>query len=81
MTARGSAGRDEKVAAFRALHQRPGIFVIPNPWDAGSAKILTALGFEALATTSAGYAFSAHPTGRSKSRAPSRGREAPPSAG
>ena len=59
MTARGWAGRDEKVAAFRALHQRPGIFVIPNPWDAGSAKILTALGFEALATTSAGYAFSA----------------------
>ena len=37
----------------------PGIFVIPNPWNAGSAKILTALGFEALATTSAGYAFSA----------------------
>jgi len=49
---------DEKVRAFRALHQRPGAFVIPNPWDAGTARILTALGFEALATTSAGYAFS-----------------------
>lgn len=50
--------REEKVAAFRKLHERAGAFVIPNPWDAGSAKILTALGFEALATTSAGYAFS-----------------------
>src|SRR5207237_10783569 len=44
--------------AFQSLHARPGIFAIPNPWDAGSAKILTALGFEALATTSAGLAFS-----------------------
>ena len=43
---------------LRALHRGPGIFVIPNPWDAGSAKILTHLGFEALATTSAGLAFS-----------------------
>lgn len=43
---------------FRALHERPGIFVIPNPWNGGSARILTSLGFEALATTSAGYAFS-----------------------
>ena len=51
--------RDQKYDAFVQLHKRPGIFVIPNPWDAGSAKILTALGFEALATTSAGYAFSA----------------------
>jgi 2-methylisocitrate lyase-like PEP mutase family enzyme len=50
--------REEKVRAFRALHERPGAFVIPNPWDAGTARILTALGFEALATTSAGYAFS-----------------------
>jgi 2-methylisocitrate lyase-like PEP mutase family enzyme len=49
----------QKFEHFRALHQRPGIFVIPNPWDAGSGKILTALGFEALATTSAGFAFSA----------------------
>jgi 2-methylisocitrate lyase-like PEP mutase family enzyme len=53
-----SATRQEKYKAFRALHERPGAFVIPNPWDAGSAKILTALGFEALATTSAGCAFS-----------------------
>ena len=43
---------------FRALHARPGIFAIPNPWDAGSARILAMLGFEALATTSAGFAFS-----------------------
>jgi 2-methylisocitrate lyase-like PEP mutase family enzyme len=48
----------EKAQAFRALHGRPGAFVIPNPWDVGSARILHALGFEALATTSAGYAFS-----------------------
>jgi 2-methylisocitrate lyase-like PEP mutase family enzyme len=48
----------EKAARFRALHARPGAFVIPNPWDAGTARILTALGFEALTTTSAGLAFS-----------------------
>jgi 2-methylisocitrate lyase-like PEP mutase family enzyme len=52
-----TATRQEKFNALRALHQRPGIFVIPNPWDAGSAKILAALGFEALATTSSGFAF------------------------
>ncbi len=44
--------------AFKSLHARSGIFAIPNPWDAGSAKMLAALGFEALATTSAGFAFS-----------------------
>ena len=44
--------------AFKALHERASAFVIPNPWDAGSAKMLAGLGFEALATTSAGYAFS-----------------------
>ncbi|HLY06484.1 MAG TPA: isocitrate lyase/phosphoenolpyruvate mutase family protein [Rhizomicrobium sp.] len=49
--------RDAKLAAFRALHAHSGAFVIPNPWNAGTAKILTALGFDALATTSAGYAF------------------------
>jgi len=43
---------------LKELHSRPGIFVIPNPWDAGSAKILAHIGFEALATTSAGLAFS-----------------------
>ena len=43
---------------FRALHQREGIFIIPNAWDAGSARVLQSLGFEALATTSAGLAFS-----------------------
>lgn len=46
----------EKTTAFRALHERPGAFVIPNPWDAGSARILEGLGFEALATTSSGFA-------------------------
>lgn len=51
--------REQKYRAFRALHERPGIFVIPNPWNAGTARVLSALGFEALATTSAGYAFSA----------------------
>lgn len=44
--------------AFKALHEREGAFVIPNPWDAGSAKMLASLGFQALATTSAGCAFS-----------------------
>lgn len=46
----------EKAMAFRALHERPGAFIIPNPWDAGTAKLLAALGFEALATTSLGLA-------------------------
>lgn len=49
----------EKARAFRALHKREGAFIIPNPWDAGTARLLAYLGFEALATTSAGYAFSA----------------------
>ena len=49
--------REQKFETFRALHERPGAFVIPNPWNAGTARILTALGFEALATTSAGHAF------------------------
>jgi 2-methylisocitrate lyase-like PEP mutase family enzyme len=42
--------------AFRALHRRPGLFVMPNPWDAGTARILAHLGFEALATSSAALA-------------------------
>src|ERR1700760_1357213 len=46
----------EKGRRFQALHARAGAFVIPNPWDAGTARILTALGFEALTTTSAGLA-------------------------
>ena len=48
----------ERGERFRALHQRDTAFVIPNPWDIGSAKALAALGFEALATTSAGFANS-----------------------
>jgi 2-methylisocitrate lyase-like PEP mutase family enzyme len=47
----------EKASRFQALHQRPETFVIANPWDAGTARILTALGFSALSTTSAGLAF------------------------
>lgn len=47
-----------RAQTFKALHERDRAFVIPNPWDAGSAKMLTSLGFEALATTSAGFAFS-----------------------
>lgn len=48
----------EKGKAFRELHHRGAAFVIPNPWDIGSARILAHFGFEALATTSMGYAFS-----------------------
>ncbi|MDQ2889533.1 MAG: isocitrate lyase/phosphoenolpyruvate mutase family protein, partial [Gemmatimonadota bacterium] len=51
----------EKARAFRDLHYREGAFVIPNPWDIGTARLLEQAGFEALATTSIGYAFS---TGR-----------------
>ena len=51
------ATQAEKGERFRALHARPGAFVIPNPWDAGTARILVGLGFEALTTTSAGLAF------------------------
>jgi 2-methylisocitrate lyase-like PEP mutase family enzyme len=48
----------DKVETFRALHAGTGAFVMPNPWDVGTARLLTKLGFSALATTSAGYAFS-----------------------
>lgn len=47
-----SVSQAEKATKFKALHQRPGAFVIANPWDAGSARILAGLGFEALATSS-----------------------------
>ncbi len=50
-----SPTQSEKALAFRALHAQT--FVIPNPWDAGSARVLAALGFKALATTSAGHAY------------------------
>jgi 2-methylisocitrate lyase-like PEP mutase family enzyme len=53
-----TSAQQRRGEAFRALHERPGIFAIPNPWDAGSARMLETLGFEALATTSAGFAFS-----------------------
>jgi len=48
----------EKGKTFRVLHRRSGAFIIPNPFDIGTARLLAYLGFEALATTSAGYAFS-----------------------
>ena len=50
--------KTEKGQEFRALHHRDKAFIIPNPWDVGSARILEKVGFEALATTSAGFAFS-----------------------
>jgi 2-methylisocitrate lyase-like PEP mutase family enzyme len=53
----GKTQRD-KALTFEALHKAPGLFIIPNPWDAGSAFLLQHLGFKALATTSAGLAFS-----------------------
>lgn len=52
------AEREALFERFRALHERGRAFVMPNAWDAGSARLLASLGFEALATTSAGYAFS-----------------------
>jgi len=51
-----SPTQDQKAADFRALHEGEA-FLIPNPWDAGSARILEALGFKALASTSSGFAF------------------------
>jgi 2-methylisocitrate lyase-like PEP mutase family enzyme len=48
----------EKGTLFRALHERESIFIIPNPWDVGSARLLAHFGFEAFATTSMGYSFS-----------------------
>src|SRR5689334_5856760 len=52
-----SASTAERRARFRELHAQDGIFVMPNPWDAGSARLLAWSGFEALATTSAGFAW------------------------
>lgn len=52
-----AADQHRRAVAFRDLHAAPDPFVIPNPWDAGTARILTSLGFAALATTSAGLAF------------------------
>ena len=52
-----TVSQSDKAQRFKALHERPGAFVIPNPWDAGTARMLTGLGFEALTTTSAGLAF------------------------
>src|SRR5947209_14305920 len=52
------ATQAEKGKLFRSLHERDHAFIIPNPWDIGSARVLAYLGFEALATTSMGFAFS-----------------------
>lgn len=52
------AKQTEEGKLFRALHERKGAFIVPNPWDIGTARLLANLGFEALATTSMGYAFS-----------------------
>jgi 2-methylisocitrate lyase-like PEP mutase family enzyme len=56
VTAHEDRRQEARAAAFRALHEGEP-FVIPNPWDAGSARVFAALGFEALATTSSGLAF------------------------
>ena len=48
----------EKASRFQALHQQDHAFIIPNPWDVGTARLLALLGFEALASTSAGHAYS-----------------------
>ncbi|MGR3565925.1 MAG: isocitrate lyase/PEP mutase family protein [Heliomarina sp.] len=53
-----SETQQEKYDRFAALHRGEGAFIVPNPWDAGTARVLTQMGFQALATTSAGYAFS-----------------------
>jgi 2-methylisocitrate lyase-like PEP mutase family enzyme len=53
-----SVTQNEKAARFRALLYGPGAFVLPNPWDVGSARILAGLGFKALATSSAASACS-----------------------
>ncbi len=58
--------RERRGAAFRDLHRRDRAFLLPNPWDVGSARLLEALGFEALATTSSGFAWS---LGRTDGRA------------
>src|SRR5262249_12272712 len=52
-----SLSQEDRAARFRALHDGPDIFVIPNPWDVGSARILAGLGFKALATSSAASAL------------------------
>ena len=71
------SGGDRR-ARFRALHVRDQLFVMPNPWDVGSARLLASCGFEALATTSAGFAWSLgkHDQTVSPSRAPSTARHA-----
>jgi 2-methylisocitrate lyase-like PEP mutase family enzyme len=50
-------GIEERAAEFRRLHEGPGAFVMPNPWDVGTARVLAGLGYKALATTSGGLAF------------------------
>ena len=59
----------EKAVIFQTLHRGPQVFVIGNPWDAGSARILTSLGYQALTTTSAGLAFTLGRKDRTVSRA------------
>src|SRR4051794_40295994 len=52
-----NGSQHDKAVRFRALHERPGVFVIPNPRDVGSSRVLAGLGFEALATSSAAAAI------------------------
>ncbi len=57
-TPSAQATQSDKAQRFQALHAAGSGFIIPNPWDPGSARLLASLGFQALATTSAGFAFS-----------------------
>ena len=66
-----SVNQNEKAVSFRALHEGPGAFVIPNPWDVASAKILAGLGFQALATSSAASSCAAGRRDHGLSRAES----------
>ena len=65
---------DARRARFAELHARDELFVMPNPWDAGSARLLASLGFEALATTSQGFAWSLGLLDQEVSRATSSSR-------
>jgi 2-methylisocitrate lyase-like PEP mutase family enzyme len=58
MLSNTTLSQTEKAEKFSALHRREGAFIMPNPWDVGSARLLSGMGFEALATTSAGFAYS-----------------------
>jgi 2-methylisocitrate lyase-like PEP mutase family enzyme len=69
-----SVTQNQKADRFRALHEGPGAFVIPNPWDVGSARILAGVGFQALATSSAAAALGRRDGGLTRDEALAHGR-------